>query len=151
MTMITTKALTDLERRVLALLNESGEEYVSALVNSIFRGSGDPTDIDVVRTALNKLMMAGMVEFARTRDERKLTWQVLSTESAIASLGSIASMLSWSNAEKIWEWTATNPRLVVLLTPDGKDLSKRVLEEFGWKLTEPICSPKVRTAEATKS
>lgn len=136
--MTTTKVLNDIERRVLALLNESSEEYVSALVNSIFRGSGATTEVLVLRDALKNLMTAGMVEFARTRDERKLTWQVIPLDSAIACLNSLDSALAWSSGERIWEWTAKEPRLVALLTPDGKDLSNRVLEEFGWKLTEPI-------------
>lgn len=135
--MITTKTLNDVERRVLALLNESGEEYVSALVNSIFRGSGALTEVVLVRDALSKLMTAGMVEFARTRDEGKLTWQVLPTAAAMAGLNSMDSTIAWSSDNQIWEWMAEEPRLVALLTRDGKDLSNRILEEFGWKLTEP--------------
>lgn len=135
--MIRANDLHDVERRILAILNEAGEESFPALVNSIFRSSGNPMEVKVVRDALKHLSSHDIVEFAQDRDEDKLTWRILPVASGKAELNSIDSKLVWSKENSIWKWTAKEPRLVVLLTPLGQDFSVSILNKYGWKMTEP--------------
>ncbi len=70
--MNTIMELDDLERRVLANLNEAGEDYVSALLNSVVRCAGKETEPAQFVRALRRLFEFGLVEFATRRDENTL-------------------------------------------------------------------------------
>ncbi|MCC5828034.1 MAG: hypothetical protein JJU36_01175 [Phycisphaeraceae bacterium] len=137
--MNTVANLSELERRILASLNESGDEYVTALVNSVLRCNGEDSETVKFVTALWRLFEAGLIEFADRRSETALAWEVLAHghESA-EKLNMLITQLTWEGDSGLWTWNTEAPRLAVLLTEHGVKLSHEILERFGWEMTEPI-------------
>lgn len=136
--MSTISQIDDVARRVLANLEEAGEDDACTLLNTIFRCTGADADLQRFIGALNRLFDLALVEFAIVRDETTLEWIVLRRDEALSKLSALGCQVKWSLAEKFWKWESVEPRLTVLLTPLGEKVSRQILEKFGWKMTEPI-------------
>jgi hypothetical protein len=130
--------MTDIDRRILALLNEAGEENVAALVNSVCRCAGAAVELQIVQEALKSLLSKSAIQLATSRDARTLEWRIAPTKSAFEALSAMNSRLAWSSTRRLWEWVAAEPLSVVLLTPHGTQLSTRVLRDGGWRLNDPM-------------
>lgn len=57
-----------LQRRILALLQEAGEESVFTLANRVAEPTGDPAEMSAMCEAITGLYDAGLVELADRRD-----------------------------------------------------------------------------------
>ena len=134
--MTTIQALSEAECRILAVLNEAGEEYVTALANSAMRASGEQSQWTGYIQSLQNLASMFLVEFANLRDERSLEWTVLSAIEAATRLSDASENVKWSSEDVMWKWESSEPRLAVLLTSRGQDVSKSILREYGWKMSE---------------
>ena len=62
-----------LQRRILALLQEAGEESVFTLANRVAEPTGDPAEMSAMCEAITGLYDAGLVELADRRDSVSLT------------------------------------------------------------------------------
>ena len=60
--------LTRVQRRILALLEEAGEENVLALVNTVARPTGELADIRALQHAMLGLLEGGLVVIATSSD-----------------------------------------------------------------------------------
>lgn len=136
MIMTTISALSDPERRILAVLNEAGDEYVTTLANSVLSGNGGSCQVDKLIHALTNLHRRSLIEFADTRDVCTLTWIVLPTSVANGLVEKLTEYMVWSEKERIWNWSSTSPRLSVLLTNEGERLGTQILRTFGWSITQ---------------
>jgi hypothetical protein len=80
-----------------------------------------------------------LIDFAERRSEATLKRAVLGHGQETAEkIDMLNSQLTWNNDSCIWQWNAVAPRLAVLLTENGATLSRKVLERFGWEMTEPL-------------
>jgi hypothetical protein len=123
---------THVERRVLALLEEAGEEDIATLVNTVINSRGLVSEIQVIRSALNSLLMRGLIEIARSRDETTRQWIAVSREQAVELLQQLTTNLNWSDDEQIWKWQHGLPRAETVLTSAGVVAANNVLREDGW-------------------
>lgn len=122
---------TDAERRILAALEEAGEENVAALLNTTTQCSGVPEEItDFVKT-LDRIMQDGLLECATARDRGTLRWIPLPLQAASTSISDIEQSLNWDSQEGLWRWVSVNERLIILLTKEGQVVAEEVLSRFG--------------------
>lgn len=136
--MTTLTDLSDLERRILANLEECGEDYVTALLNSVIRCHGEDSEVVRFVTALHRLFDFRLIEFANRRAESSLEWEVLAHDQSVDEINLLSTRLKWESDSCLWTWNADAPRLTVLLTENGGQLSREILETFGWEMTEPM-------------
>jgi len=131
--------LNELERRILAILNEAGEECVVTLLNSVLRCSGQDSELVRFVTALRQLFESGLIEFADRRDDLTREWEVHAHgQETTVKLNILSTHLTWDGEARLWKWDGESPRLAVLLTENGAKVSHEILEKFGWEMTEPI-------------
>jgi len=128
---IKTDELTEIERRILVTLDDAGEEYVSALINTVIECEGSRNEVTSVMGALRKFLRGSLVGCAVARDTNTLALIKLAESEAIHLLNALPEQISWSQEDSLWLWTASQPRLAVLLTNDGKRLSHKVVTEIG--------------------
>ena len=124
--------LSLLQRRILAILEEAGEDNLSALINTVNPHHASVDDLDTVSTALSDLVSSGLVNLARVRDEVSRGWIPLPFEDSIRVLANLRSVLSWSAGPRVWVWQSNEllPRVVV--TKLGEALARKVLAEDGY-------------------
>lgn len=122
---------TQMERRVLAVLEEAGEENLAALFNTV-RRSDPSAGISEYGNALIRLLSRRLIELASARDQSSRQWVPFDFDVALSHLEQLNSLLAWSTATRIWTWNSTTPRTEVLLTDSGSTAAKNVLSEDGW-------------------
>jgi len=130
--------LEELELRILASLNEAGEEHVSALLNSVLKRVGKDSHLSRYIAALSRLYELDFIAFADSRGEDDLVWESLPDEESLEKLALLSSQLMWDQKLGLWVWNAEVPMPTILLTQRGATLSNDVLERFGWDMTEPM-------------
>jgi hypothetical protein len=123
--------LSALERVILAVLEEAGEEDISALTNTVRECRGALGEIDEVSAALAGLVNRGFVEVARSKDPLSLRWVPTSKQESLALLRDLKPHFHWSTVDQLWAWRTDLPRAEVLLTNIGAVEARRVLSEDG--------------------
>lgn len=129
--------LTDTERRILAVLEEAGEDDFCALINTMMRCVGDEHETRDMIGALISLERRGLVEFATSRDEQTLEWLPLTRKEAMGKLSELPLHLTWSVDNLYWQWISMDKRLDVLVTPAGHSMAEEILRRYGWDMTGP--------------
>lgn len=125
--------LTRLERRILAVLEEAGEEQMPTLTNTVARPRGGPEEIDAMSRALLNLHANGYVELAVTRPGDESGGRApLSGEDVITLLQGLPGCFRWSPEDQAWRWQDELSRAEVLLTNAGVAMSGSILAEDGW-------------------
>lgn len=129
--MTTTDGPADIERRILAVLDEAGEEYVSALINTVIECEGRHNEVESVVGALTGFLHRSLVRFAVGQDKNCLKLLSLADSEAIHMLNALSEYISWSHEASLWLWTSRQPRLVVLLTDSGEIVSREAVTGNG--------------------
>lgn len=124
--------LSRLERVILSLLEEAGEEGVSTLVNTISQTHESPEGAGVICRALFKLVSCGLVCLANVRNPKTLQWVEMPKEEALMLLKGASSNMHWSSNEKLWKWREERHRIEALLTEAGMIEGRKVLSEDGY-------------------
>jgi hypothetical protein len=129
--MTVTNEPADIDRRILFALNDAGEEYVSALINTVITCQGSPSEVTSVAGALKKFLCGSIVKCADARDTNTLALIELAEREAIQRLNALPEQMAWSQEDFLWIWTSDQPRLVVLLTDTGKRMSQEMATGIG--------------------
>src|ERR1700694_379980 len=124
--------LTDLKRRILAELEEAGEEDVAALINSFAKRRGAADEIDQRSTRLASLLHSNFLEISRSRDKVSLRWAPLPQEESQALVSDLRSCFQWSDRDHLWNWRKDRPRAEAILTNAGLVEARKILSEDGW-------------------
>lgn len=123
--------LGELECRVLSVLQEAGEENIAALVNTVLRPDGSPTELYEIGSALVSLIKASLVCMALHRNPAR-TWQELSNDESVSIARRLNEFLTFRAEDKRWTWS-TSSKPHVLSTEKGGALSDEVLSEYGYR------------------
>lgn len=125
-------SFTEVERDILANLEESGEDDVAALINTLRLHEGSVQEIEAFRTAMTSLINRDALQLARLRDQRSRHWTPLPKQESVALITNLSSLLSWSGADKLWKWTDDLFRVEVVLTNAGSVAAQEILSQHGW-------------------
>ena len=119
-----------IERRVVASLEEAGENDLQSLVNTV-RRSASVDELKLVAEAIKAAYHHGLVLLARPSWEQPRTWTPLSAEETARSLD-LEQHSFWSTEHG--HWLSKNPRerLDIVLTDQGIKAAIQILEEGGW-------------------
>jgi len=125
--------LTQLQRGILAVLEEAGEESLGSLRNTADECHGSPGEIDAFSSALRELLEQDYIRVANTRDELSRGWIPLSRTESLTILRDLRPFFQWSAPDQLWHWNekaALRPH--ALLTDAGLVVARRILSEDGW-------------------
>ena len=122
--------LTKIERLVLAVLEEAGEDDISALLNTIVRY--EPADIATVAKALRRLIESDLLRIEKAGDASSPPRKTLPRDESIDMTRELESLIQWSATDRLWVWPRSLPRAGVALTDGGLSAARQVLREDGW-------------------
>ena len=125
-------SLTELQRRILAVLEEAGEDDVSALTNSVTKRRGSADEIDAMSMALVGLINCNLIDIARSKDNVSLHWIPLPKEASLALLTDLKPFFQWSVQDQLWKWRQDASRAEVVLTDAGLIAARKILSEDDW-------------------
>lgn len=123
--------LTELQFRILAELEEAGEDDLSALTNTVTVTSGAIEELGEMSSALIGLLESDLLRLSRSRDTHSLRRVPLSTSESLAQLTSLESFFRWSVPDKLWRWRENVSRVELLLTTSGMTAARQLLSERG--------------------
>jgi hypothetical protein len=124
--------LTHLQRRILSVLEEAGEECFTALTNTVAKPNGQTNEIQAMTNALCGLISKGLIVVSKDRDNSSLCWIPISDEESFTIFKQINGFGEWANSSRIWKLKSDLPNLIILLTSSGKELAIKILSEDGW-------------------
>jgi hypothetical protein len=135
--------LNELEVRVLAVLEEAGEENVPSLLNTVLLGSNNGKSLRVYLDALRSLVRKDFVRLSISRGaDRRLA--DLSPEDSLDQIEDQTAKLKFDETELYWKDTSRvgppyGPSYpYVVLTKSGKEKSREILTERGYQWWSPI-------------
>ena len=122
------------ENKILAILEEAGEEGIAALLNTVNSAGahGFEDEIEAFGRALTRLINSGLLAIASVRDSDSRHWIPLPNSEAVSLVRGLESALHWSEIDKLWIWSSSSPRAEVILTATGKVAARKVLSQGGW-------------------
>lgn len=127
------RTLTRLERRILAVLEEAGEDYLVTLINTVATPRGLAGELEAMGRALLTLVQAGYVEMARPgQDVFRCRRIPVSSDDACALSRDLKPFMAWSCDGQRWMWRDGLPHAELLLTDAGAAMSEQILTEDGW-------------------
>jgi hypothetical protein len=124
--------MTKLQRRILAILEESGEYYITALTNAVGLQRGNDPEIEAMADALSGLVRLRYVTLGTTRDEVLRCWISMPADEALSILQSLTSFVEWISEENYWSYREGVDAVSVLITDAGLVIARQILAEEGW-------------------
>lgn len=122
----------ELQLRILAELEEAGEDYLVALLNAMNdEKQGRPEEVEQFREAIEQLIDKGLVLMALENEPGQQTVEVDAARSRAMLTQRLRSL--YFRADDL-HWTADpGARSYVVLTPAGRIASEKVLGERGYR------------------
>lgn len=122
----------ELQLRILAELEEAGEDYLIALLNAMNdEKQGRPEEVEQFREAIAQLIDKGLVLLAPENEPGQRLVEVDAAQSRMM-LSEVLDSLFFA-ADDL-HWTADlGARSYVVLTPAGRSASEKVLGERGYR------------------
>lgn len=103
--------MNDLQRDILASLQEAGEDDVAALANTVLNGSAHPGVLNDFSRALYELIRMELVRVATSRDSATRQWVPLIQQESLQAALTLPSCLSWSDSEGFSDGAVDYPEL----------------------------------------
>lgn len=123
--------LNKLQRFIISLMEEAGEEDLVTLINSSIEANGNLLEIQALEEALKGLIVARLVEIS-SYDNSKNAWASISLENGLAYIENALPQFTWNKHKNLWTIEDTPELKQIILTDDGLVLSSRILNEDGW-------------------
>lgn len=124
--------LTPLQRRIMALLEEAGEEEFCTLINTAAKPRGSYTEILDMQEAIAALMLSGLVSIAVDRDSVALDLIPLPYGEGKSVLSGVERLIQWSSDKDRWAWYSQGARIEVVVTDLGQIVARSILKEEGY-------------------
>jgi hypothetical protein len=136
--------LEELELRVLAELDEAGEDYIPTLMNAVLLSTKETSAyLDLYLNALRNLVARNLIRLSNSRGaDRRLA--DLSISDSLGEIDRQVAKLSFDETEQYWVDTSITgppygPRYpYVVITESGKRKSHDILTERGYQWWSPI-------------
>ena len=124
-----------MEQRILAVLDEAGEENANALLNTITDAKGDPGELQEFATAISLLIGHGLVTIVDGTEDGNSS--ELTGENAIAAIDGFLGHLTFDETRNVWTNRSRPgppyplPYPYILATRAGGDHARRILADRG--------------------
>lgn len=92
--------LSELELRILSVLEELGSENVPAMMNTIFTPNNNSDQVEQIQTAISRLLKASLVEIQMVSTPTGIV--PLSKEAAVTEISELRKHLSFVEAGRHW-------------------------------------------------
>jgi hypothetical protein len=134
---------SELEQRILAVLDDAGEEDVPTLLNTVLLGAVGAGTLNSYLVALRILVTQNLIRLANSRENNGRLSE-LSIEESLQEIDNQAVVLKYDPAEGSWQdssrtgppYPPSNPNVV--RTQLGKQRSREILTERGYQWWSPI-------------
>jgi hypothetical protein len=127
----------EVAERILAELEEAGEENVPTMLNTILPGTGDPSEVELLVGALESLVEADLVRMSTSYDAKGRLVD-LSKEESLAQIAALSSNLSFGDADRLWDdsrYESGTPRdppyPYIVITDAGMKAAREILMKRG--------------------
>ena len=122
--------LKEMAARILAELEEAGQEHVPAMLNTVAATTGDAEEKTQYAAALAVLVRDDLARLAYDRDPQG--WLVpLSKEESVAAVSQLADGLLFGTNDGLWTWVGSR-RPDILITPAGLQQARELIEARGY-------------------
>ena len=135
--------LTELEMRVLAMLEEAGEESVVITLNTVIDPSGDQVELAEFQATLTKLVDKKLIEVELA--SIPMGRVPLTTDKSHVEVAQLTQHCRFRPNEGHWTDTRESgppyyqtPLPNLLLTEPGRSLSVEILESRGYQWWRPV-------------
>lgn len=129
------RSMTCDEKRVLACLQEAGEETIFTLINTLFSDKGDIREILRCTSALTSLAMSDFLYLSTERHHETFFPIVNSLNRTLSLIEEFtASSYSWVNSDSIWMPNSRSREYAVVLTQKGVKASDSILRKYGYDI-----------------
>jgi hypothetical protein len=128
--------LTRIERRILALLEEAGEENIATLLHTVAFSSGNDRDVQILITAVSRLNNAGYVEIGTSSNDATEPQTAADARDSRMLLNTVAQAFKWNPALNSWEWISVSPVPQIFLTRSGLEVAQDILEVEGYPIEQ---------------
>lgn len=122
--------LKEMSARVLAELEEAGQEHVPAMLNTVAAMTGDAEEKMQYADALAMLVRDDLIKLAYECD-RQGRLVPLPKDEALAAVSRLAVSLLFGTNDGLWTWVGSR-RPDILITSAGRTQAKELLEERGY-------------------
>ena len=126
------KHLNRIQRRILALLEEAGEENIASLINTVAVPKGTAPEIDAFSSGLLSLLEENYLVIACGRDPKTLRLVPIAEAEGHALVRDLKRLIHWSAAEGRWDWCGRGSIAEVQLTDSGEAAAREILLQDGW-------------------
>lgn len=128
----------EMAERLLATLEEAGNERANPLLNTIINPTGNPDEVLLFQQTLKDLLTENLVVIRMTSIPHGR--QALTDEDAMAQIAILANHYNFDPTEGIWSDTRYGgppyyqiPEPEVVLTKSGREKSVQLLQERGYE------------------
>ncbi len=132
------RELSELDQRILSELDEAGREDVPTMMLTTMAGTGEPKEVHVFKSALERLVLKGLVRMSIDADpSQKL--RALSELESLAVVAALSEHFQFDAGRANWRDTRhvgppfCEPFPFIVATEDGKNLALKVLQQRGYK------------------
>lgn len=122
---------TEIEERILVELEWAGEENLPTLMNTILDATGIPSEIDLLREALERLVQKNLVAIAVDRD-RASGPVGMTSDAAFELVKNIEQHVAFNTAGRHWTG-GRRPWPNVVSTLEGKARGRQIMDRRGYQ------------------
>ena len=127
--------LTELEQRILAVLEEAGENNSYSVLNTIIDGSGDEGELVQYVAALTSLISSGALVLGWYYYE-PLSREWLSREKSLEIASGLSDLFVFDKGTQLWSqkggWIGAKSRPVMLASRAARKIGGDLLDERGY-------------------
>lgn len=123
--------ISELEMRILAVLEEFGVENIPTLINTVTETSGEDAERVQLQEALLDLVREDFIKVTAGRNADHL-YDVLSKEDSKAVISNIADHLFFDAERRCWTG-GSRPWPEIASTDAGREKASEVLDERGYQ------------------
>jgi hypothetical protein len=134
--------MSELEKRVLSILEEFEYENVSTMMNTVMQPAGDMSELAQMQQALKALILVGFISMCMDLDASG-RFKRLSQEESLDVIADLGSGLRFDADRALWTDTRyKGPPFglrfpFMLATKEARAKGREILEERGYKWWEP--------------
>ena len=124
-----------LQARMLAILEEAGEEEIGTFVNMLLRHKGEGRELEAIVEALEPLVSSSLIHLAK--EVQSCGLERLSSNEETEILTDLPHSFHWDDDSSMWRPKKEEDFLYAILSERGMKEAHRVLARHGCEIIDP--------------